>query len=264
MSFIDIVLIILIIGIVILAVLGLKRKPSCCQTGCSNCAGCKGQIDCNSFDAVVFDMDGVIFDSERAVMDCWTKIAEKYNIPNIEEPYNACIGTTKERTKEIMLEAYGTDFPYDEYAAEASRMFHEKYDNGNLPMKDGVVELLTFLKDKGKKIAIGSSTRKEIVVKELEWAGILEYFDVCIGGDMVKRSKPAPDIFLKACKELRIKPERAYVIEDSYNGIRAAKKGKLRPIMVPDLLPPNDEMKKLSVFICENLLKVKEFLYNNC
>ena len=72
------------------------------------------------YDAVVFDMDGVIFDSERAVMKCWMELARKYGIENIEEPYLACTGTTMERTKEIMLEAYGEDFPYDTYAKEAS------------------------------------------------------------------------------------------------------------------------------------------------
>ena len=79
-----------------------------------------------SYDAVVFDMDGVIFDSERATMDCWLELAEKYKIPNIEEPYLACIGITKERTKEIMLHAYGEDFPFDSYAAEESEMYHKK------------------------------------------------------------------------------------------------------------------------------------------
>ena len=98
-----------------------------------------------SYDAVVFDMDGVIFDSERVTIDCWLELAEKYNIENIEEALLACTGTTKVRTKEIMQETYGEDFPYDTYAKEASAMYHEKYDGGRLPMKLGVVELLTYL-----------------------------------------------------------------------------------------------------------------------
>ena len=83
-----------------------------------------------NFDAVVFDMDGVIFDSEKAVMDCWIALAEKYNIPNIEEPYLACTGTNDAKTREIMMNAYGEDFPYDKYAKEASEMYHERYDGG--------------------------------------------------------------------------------------------------------------------------------------
>ena len=197
------------------------------------------------YDAVVFDMDGVIFDSERATMVCWLELADKYVIPNIEEAFLACTGTTMARTREIMLERYGEEFPYDEYAKEASLMYHSKYDGGRLPMKKGVIELLTFLKDEGKKIALASSTRKQTVISQLKDAGILDFFDEIICGDMVERSKPAPDIFLKACEAINVSPERTYGIEDSYNGIRAAHAGKLRPIMVPDLLPENDEMRKL-------------------
>lgn len=212
------------------------------------------------YEAVVFDMDGVIFDSERAVMECWKILADKYGIENIEEPFYACIGTTMARTREIMLEAYGTDFPYDEYAKEASVIYHEKYDGGRLPMKRGVVELLTYLKNNNKKIALASSTRKQTVVNQLRDAGILDFFDAVVCGDMVERSKPAPDIFLKACEELNVNPGKSYAIEDSYNGIRAAYAGKLRPVMVPDMLPANDEMKEIAEVVLENLLEVIDYL----
>lgn len=213
-----------------------------------------------NYEAVVFDMDGVIFDSERAVMNCWLELAQKYDIKDIEKPYFACVGTTMTRTREIMLETYGEDFPYDEYARESSLMYHEKYDGGKLPMKPGVVELLSYLKEKGKKIALASSTRRETVTNQLRWAGIIDYFDVIICGDMVARSKPAPDIFLKACQELGVSPENTYAIEDSYNGIRAAHAGQLRPIMVPDLLEADDEMRGMAECVCDNLNEVIDYL----
>ena len=77
---------------------------------------------------------------------------------------------------------------------------------------------------------------------------------------MVERSKPAPDIFLKACEELNVNPGKSYAIEDSYNGIRAAYAGKLRPVMVPDMLPANDEMKEIAEVVLENLLEVIDYL----
>ncbi len=212
------------------------------------------------FDAVVFDMDGVIFDSERAVMNCWIELAKKYDIKDIEEPYLACTGTTDAKTREIMLNAYGEDFPYDEYAKEAYMMYHERYDGGRLPMKPGVKEILTFLKDNGKKIALASSTRRQTVVNQLRDAGILDYFDVIVTGDMVSRSKPEPDIFLLACEKIKVEPESAYAIEDSYNGIRAAHAGNLRPIMVPDLLPSNEEMEGLAEKVLPNLNDVVGYL----
>ncbi len=212
------------------------------------------------FDAVVFDMDGVIFDSERAVMNCWLELADKYGIENIEEPYYACTGVTEARTREIMLNAYGEDFPYDKYAKEASEMYHERYDGGRLPMKDGVYEILDFLKKSGKKIALASSTKRQTVINQLRDAKILDYFDEIVTGDMVSKSKPDPEIFLLACNKLNIAPERAYAIEDSYNGVRSASSGKLRAIMVPDLLPANDEMRELAETVQESLNDVIDYL----
>lgn len=212
------------------------------------------------YKAVVFDMDGVIFDSERAVMQCWKEVASRHNIPDIEKAILACTGTTMVRTREIMLNLYGADFPYDEYARESSAIFHSRYDGGRLPMKQGVKELLTFLKERGKKIALASSTRQQVVTDELRDAGIIEYFDRIICGDMVSCSKPAPDIFLKACEELNISPSDSYAIEDSYNGIRAAHAGGLHPIMVPDLLPADEEMQSLAEIVLPSLTSVMEYL----
>lgn len=212
------------------------------------------------YKAVVFDMDGVIFDSERAVMQCWKEVASRHNIPDIEKAILACTGTTMVRTREIMLNLYGADFPYDEYARESSAIFHSRYDDRRLPMKPGVKELLTFLKEHDKKIALASSTRQQVVTDELRDAGIIEYFDRIICGDMVSRSKPAPDIFLKACEELNISPLDSYAIEDSYNGIRAAHAGGLHPIMVPDLLPADEEMQSLAEIVLPSLTSVMEYL----
>lgn len=212
------------------------------------------------YKAVVFDMDGVIFDSERAVMQCWKEVASRHNIPDIEKAILACTGTTMVRTREIMLNLYGADFPYDEYARESSAIFHSRYDGGRLPMKPGVKELLTFLKEHDKKIALASSTRQQVVTDELRDAGIIEYFDRIICGDMVSRSKPAPDIFLKACEELNISPSDSYTIEDSYNGIRAAHAGGLHPIMVPDLLPADEEMQSLAEIVLPSLTSIMEYL----
>lgn len=212
------------------------------------------------YSAVVFDMDGVIFDSERATFNCWVELAAKYGIPDIEIPYRDCIGVNAARTREICLAYYGQDFPYEQYQAETSRMYHEKYDGGRLPLKPGVIPLLESLKAAGKKVALASSTRREKVVQQLSDADLLRFFDAVVCGDMVTHSKPHPEIFLKACQKLGAAPEVSYAIEDSYNGIRAAAAGKLRPIMVPDMLPATDEMHSLSEAILSSLVKVKEYL----
>lgn len=217
----------------------------------------------NDYKAVVFDMDGVIFDSETKVVECWKVIADKYHIPDIEEMCMQCLGTNQTETEKRFLERYGDDFPYKEIKKEMSALFHSRYDNGRLPLKKGVAELLDYLKEQKKKIALASSTRREVVTRELMEAGILEYFDAVICGDMVSRSKPEPDIFLKACEELSVIPEKAYAIEDSYNGIRAAAGAGLIPVMVPDLAPATDEMRELSHVILKSLLEVKTYLKEN-
>lgn len=213
-----------------------------------------------NYDAVVFDMDGVIFDSERAFRECWVSFAQKYNITNIDKVYLKCTGVTLPKVKEILESEYGEDFPYDAYMNDSYALFHEKYDGGRLPVKPGVSELLSFLRESGKKIALASSTATEMVINELRDAGLLHFFDKVIGGDMVRKSKPEPDIFLCACEQLGAVPENTYAVEDSFNGIRSAFSGGLMPIMVPDLNEPDGEMKEKAVAILPSLIEVKEFL----
>ena len=100
------------------------------------------------------------------------------------------------------------------------------------------------------------------MVSQLKAAGIYEYFDEIVTGDMVAKSKPEPDIFLKACEKIAAAPERTIAIEDSYNGIRAAYTGHLRPIMVPDLLPADSEMEDKAEEVLDSLMDVTEYLQN--
>ena len=189
----------------------------------------------NAINAVVFDMDGVIFDSEKLVVECWVETANRYGVVGVEKMCKECLGLNRLAAKEKFLKHYGQDFPYDSYKQEMSDLYHKRAREGALVMKPGVVELLTFLKENDIKIALASSTRKQVVTWELTYAGIIDYFDEIVCGDMVSKSKPDPEIFLKACELLEVEPHEAFAIEDSYNGIRAAYAGGLRPIMVPDL-----------------------------
>lgn len=212
------------------------------------------------YEAVVFDMDGVIFDSERAFRECWVDFSKKYNIKNIDEVYLRCTGVTTQGIRKILTDEYGEDFPFDAYIKDTYDLFHKKYDGGRLPLKPGVREILQYLKSENIKIALASSTAVDMVKNELRDAGLLHYFDKVIGGDMVEKSKPCPDIFLRACEELGVEPHNAYAVEDSFNGIRAAFSGGLRPIMVPDLLQPDDEMREKTETICENLVCVTDYI----
>lgn len=214
-----------------------------------------------NFQAVVFDMDGVIFDSEKKVIECWREVADRYHIPDIADACGHCLGLNRQATRAYMLGRYGQDFPYDSYKQEMSELFHKRYGGGRLPLKPGVGELLEFLKKNQIKVALASSTRREVVYQELGDADLLKYFDQVICGDMVKRSKPEPDIFLKACEELGVKPELAYAVEDSPNGLRSAKCAGLHPIMVPDLAPVTEELEQISEVVLSSLLEVRNYLF---
>ena len=212
------------------------------------------------YKAVVFDMDGVIFDSEKLILDIWVELGEEHNIPDVEATMHKCLGVNATETKQIFLRAYGEDFPYDVYVKEASRRFHAKADGGELPMKPGVCELLHFLKEKGYIIGLASSTREASVRQELKDAGIIGYFDDLVCGDMLKKSKPEPDIYLMACDKLGVAPQEAVAIEDSFNGIRSAYAAGMTPVMVPDIAQPDAEMKEKSFKIFASLFEVKEWL----
>ncbi|MGN0482164.1 MAG: HAD family hydrolase [Lachnospiraceae bacterium] len=211
-------------------------------------------------DTVIFDMDGVIFDSEQIVLDSWRKVAEEFEIPNIEKTARKLIGLTYQAARDVFSKAYEGAYDFDELKPHTSKYYYAYVKKNGLPLKKGIRELLSYLRENGYRTAVASSTRIEVVKKEIADAGLTEYFDRLVGGDMLKRSKPAPDIFLMAAKQLQAQPKNCYVIEDSYNGIRAASAAGMIPLMVPDLLPKTEEMEQMAEGIFEDLLQVMRFL----
>lgn len=210
--------------------------------------------------AVIFDMDGVLFDTERLCMESWCVLAKEQGIPDMEIVFPKCIGRNAADTEVIVSEYYGEGFDYESFRKQASEWFWQYIKDNGLPIKTGVREILTYLKQAGYAVGLASSTRYSSVVNHLEEAGIKDYFSVIVTGDMVEHSKPQPDIYLLACERLGVEPKEAYAVEDSYNGIRAAHGAGMKPVMVPDLLEPDEEMNGLSFLICKDLLEVLAYL----
>lgn len=207
---------------------------------------------------VIFDMDGVIFDSERLIADLWKEVAKEKNISDIEDAITRSIGITDVATKAVFTEKYGEDFPYTDFKKIVSTRFHERCDGGNLPTKPGIHELMEYLHQNKIPAAVASSTRTAVVKAEISDAGLLEYFDKIIGGDQVTHSKPDPEIFIKAAAALNADPKDYYVIEDSFNGIRAAHAAGMHPFMVPDMLMPDEEIRGKAEKVFDSLIDVRE------
>ncbi len=209
--------------------------------------------------AVLFDMDGVIFDSERAVLAVWREIAADFGLEGIDEVFARCVGVNRDCTREIFLAAYpAMDFQVFDERVRAR--FLSLYDRGRLPVKPGAREILAALREREIPLALASSTRTETVRRELEEAGLLAFFDLVVGSDEVTRSKPDPEIFLTAAARLGAEPAESFVIEDSFNGIRAARAGGFRPVTVPDLLPPDGEMETKAEVIVKDLFEAERYL----
>ena len=209
--------------------------------------------------AVVFDMDGVLFDTERVCMESWVAVAERLGMKGMAEVFPSCIGRNAADDEMIIKEHYGMDFDYVGFRKLASEEFWKRIEEKGRPIKKGVRELLAYLKAEGWKVGLASSTHHDSVMRRLEEAGLAEYFSNVIGGDEIVHSKPEPEIYLKSCEKLGVDPRETYAIEDSYNGIRSASAAGMKPIMVPDLLPPTEEMRTLSTVILKDLLEVMAY-----
>ncbi|MBQ8975566.1 MAG: HAD-IA family hydrolase, partial [Oscillospiraceae bacterium] len=132
-----------------------------------------------------------------------------------------------------------------------------------VPLKTGVYEIIRYLRAQRCKLGLASSTRYEIVSMRLKQAGIFDCFDAVVTGDMVCRSKPEPDIFLLCARQMGAVPCNTYVIEDSFNGITAAHRAGMIPIMVPDLKQPDEHIRSLSAAVKDDLLQALEFFKEN-
>lgn len=208
---------------------------------------------------VIFDMDGVLFDTERLCLDSWVAVAKEHGLEGVEEVFPKCIGLNGNDTVRVVKEAYGEDFDYAGFSGLASAWFRAYVNENGLPVKPGVESILRWLQEAGWTVGLASSSKRATVCRQLEQAGILDYFSAIVTGDMVEHSKPLPDIYLLACRELGVKPEEAYAIEDSPNGIRSAHAAGMRPLMVPDMIAPDEEMERLSFRIMNDLNEVLKF-----
>lgn len=207
-------------------------------------------------EAVVFDMDGVLFDTERIYIESWRETAREKGIQDMEPVIIECIGLNRNDTIRVFQEHYGKDFDFEEFRAGYTEKIQSILEKEGLPVKPGVREILQYLKEHYVKTAVASSTRTGKVLQYLEETQLAEYFPVVIGGDQIVHSKPQPDIYLLACEKLQADPAKSFAVEDSLNGIRSAYSAGMQVIMVPDMVAPVPEAEEKTAVIKDSLTAV--------
>lgn len=196
--------------------------------------------------AIVFDMDGVLADTEKLYRMHWIKAGEEIGKSRelMDEISSRIAGGTREHTNCVFREYFGNDFDVEGFRVRTYEMMDAYIAQHGIECKPGVKEFLPFLKERGVKLAVATSTKEERARKNLERLGLLSYFDELVFGDSIEKGKPNPDIYLKACELLKVKPEEAVAVEDSINGMKSCMAAGMVSVMVIDLILPTEEVKK--------------------
>ena len=196
-------------------------------------------------DGIIFDMDGVLIDTERRYFQCWLMAAKEYKLDMkaVKKLVYDCIGLSAKSTEELCKERLGESTSYRDIRQRVDEIFKIRQIEEGIPVKPGAYALLQYLKTNRIPVGLASSTKYDIIVRELTELKLIDYFKVIIGGDMVKASKPAPDIYIRACMGLKVLPCCTIAIEDSENGLRAAKAAGMKTVMVPDLIEYHEGLK---------------------
>lgn len=210
--------------------------------------------------AVVFDMDGILFDSERITRMMWAQAGAEYGISDVETAVRDCTGSSRPDQWAYLKKKYGADFPAKAFRERCSQLFHSYVKEHGLPLLPFAKETLCYVKEQGYRVALASSTKKDTVYQELSEAGFLPYFESITCGDEVTHSKPDPEIYRLSCQKLGVEPKSAIAIEDSPNGIRAAHAAGMNVVMVPDQIAPTEEIRLLLYKLCATLDEVRLFL----
>lgn len=211
-------------------------------------------------DAVIFDMDGVIYDTEAFYLKHWIQVFSEYGYEMTKAIYINAMGRGRKKVKEYFKSVFGEDLPIEEMYVKKDKLLFEAIRNKEVPLKPGALEFLSYLKNNNIKTALATSAKRERLDIQLEDSPIVQYFDAIVCGDDVVNSKPDPEIFLKAAKKIGAKIEKCIVIEDSEAGIKAAHDGKMTAFHVEDLKEADDSIKENANMLFKNLKEIQDYL----
>ena len=210
--------------------------------------------------AIIFDMDGLMIDSERVTFECYQERLKDMNLTMDEEFYKTLLGKPIKGIYQRFYDVYGNDFPIENVIQDVHQLMAERFETEGVPVKKGLVELLHYLKDNNYKTIVATSSNRDRVDKILAQAKITEFFDDSICGDEVTKGKPNPEVFLKSCQKLGVNVDEAIVLEDSEAGIQASYVANIKVICIPDMKYPEKQYEEKTFKILKDLTEVTAYL----
>jgi HAD superfamily hydrolase (TIGR01509 family) len=193
-------------------------------------------------EAVLFDMDGLLIDSEAVYIEAYQDAAGEIGVEIPMTLCHAMVGVPRRECEDMIQGHYGPQFDVESFQT-CFRRHAERRFQVHVPVKAGVPELLAFLGDRSLPLAVATSARAETAERNLGRAGLLSHFKAIAARDHVERAKPHPDVYLEAARRLGVAPQRCMAFEDSNVGLTAAHAAGTMAMMVPDILPPTDEVR---------------------
>ena len=215
-------------------------------------------------EAVIFDMDGTIFDTEKMLYRAWCELVRQGVLPeSILEEVPKWRGKNRAEVRKKLSLLMGSDFDVDAFYEKRKQIIFGILDQEGVPLKPGVPDIFLQLRSMGYPLALATATNRDSVADYMRRTGYGVYFDSIITGDRVERCKPAPDIFLLAAAELGIEPQNCLVIEDTPNGVRAGLAAGMQVIMVPDIEQPDGQLRQQVWHCCETLTQIPSLIQNH-
>ena len=211
---------------------------------------------------IIFDMDGLMFDTERIYFRAWSKIMAKYQYEFDFEVYKKLMARNSSAMERILKDIYGEGFPFEKINTERRQEGESIINTEGIPHKEGLVELLDYLEENNILKVVATSSVREKALRYLDKAGVLNRFTNIVCGSDIKESKPNPEIFEKAAQIFNTHKSECIVLEDSPNGVRAAFAAGMRCIFIPDLVQSDEEIKSKITIEISDLNKVKEYIRN--
>ncbi|MCH5207592.1 MAG: HAD family phosphatase [Oscillospiraceae bacterium] len=210
--------------------------------------------------AVVFDLDGLLLDTEKLLIKFWVRSANEAGFPMTRENALVLRSMHKSFAVPYLKELFGEDFDYIKIRSRRMELMKSYLADNPLELKRGAVELLEFLKKEKIPAAVCTATDYDRAAEYLKTTGIFGYFDRIISATMVEKGKPMPDVYLYAAKELGLKPQECIALEDSPNGVKSAASAGFITVMVPDLTDPDEELNKIIFKKADSLIDVIDII----